>query len=144
MPKQLGEFRVLERLGGGGMGEVYRAVQERLSREVAVKVVRPEYLWYEGARERFRREAEAVARLQHPGIVPVYTVGEEAGLPYFAMELVDGTSLDDVLKQVAGLEFDELSGSDLLSEAGTEAPVEFSGSWGARLPSGGLRYCGRA
>lgn len=130
VPKQLGEFRMLERLGGGGMGEVYRAVQERLSREVAVKVVRPEYLWFDGARERFRREAEAVARLQHPGIVPVYTVGDEAGLPYFAMELVEGGSLDGVLKRVGARELDELTGADLLSEeAGTEAPVEFGGSW---------------
>src|SRR6185436_11348975 len=85
-PERLGEFRLLQRIGIGGMGVVYRARQESLGRDVALKVVRPEQLYFPQAKERFRREIETIGRLQHPSIVPVYCVGEEAGAPYFAME----------------------------------------------------------
>ncbi len=101
-PERLGDFRLLRRLGGGGMGVVYLAIQESLGREVALKLVRPETLYFPGARERFRREAEAVARLQHPSIVPVFTVGEEKGIPFFAMERVHGVSLSTVIAKLAG------------------------------------------
>ena len=97
LPERLGEFRILEQLGRGGMGVVYVAVQEPLGRRVALKVVRPELLYFPGQRERFLREQDAVARLQHPGIVPIYTTGETDGLPWFAMELFDGASLAEVL-----------------------------------------------
>lgn len=96
-PARLGDFRLGRRLGGGGMGVVYAAVQESLGREVALKVVRPDQLFVPGARERFRREVRLVARLSHPGIVPVYTVGEDESTPYFAMELVEGVTLAEVL-----------------------------------------------
>src|SRR5262249_59884909 len=65
------------------------------------------------ARERFRREVEIVARLNHPGIVPIYTVGEDQGLPYFAMECVEGCSLAEILRASRGRDPSELSGSDL-------------------------------
>lgn len=96
-PERLGDFRLVRRLGGGGMGVVYAAVQESLRREVALKMIRPEHLYFPGARERFRREVESAARLQHPGIVPVYVVGESNGVPYYAMELVHGRSLAEVI-----------------------------------------------
>ena len=80
------------------MGVVYRAEQRSLGREVALKVLRPDRLWFEGAHEHFRREVEAIAQLQHPGIVPVYSVGEEEGIPYFAMERIAGATLADVLE----------------------------------------------
>lgn len=102
-PERLGEFRLLERLGGGGMGVVYLAVQESLGREVALKLVRPEQLYFPGARERFRREVETIARVQHPGIVPVYAVGESNGIPFFAMERVIGCTLADALSELSGL-----------------------------------------
>jgi serine/threonine protein kinase len=95
------------------MGLVVRAEQEGLSRPVALKLVRPELLHVPGARERFRREVEAVARLQHPGIVPVFAGGEDGGLPWFAMELVDGASLEEVLGELAGRDPTTLSGADL-------------------------------
>jgi serine/threonine protein kinase len=95
------------------MGLVVRAEQEGLSRPVALKLVRPELLHVPGARERFRREVAAAARLQHPGIVPVFAGGEEGGLPWFAMELVDGASLEEVLGQLAGRDPATLSGADL-------------------------------
>lgn len=120
-PEELGEFRLLERLGGGGMGVVFRARQEPLGREVALKLIRPEHLYFPRARERFRRETEAVARLQHPGIVPIYTVGEAAGLPYFAMELVEGATLAELLLELAGREPVELSGEDLARALRTRA-----------------------
>ncbi|HEX5053292.1 MAG TPA: serine/threonine-protein kinase [Planctomycetota bacterium] len=112
-PDRLGDFRILAPLGQGGMGIVYRAVQESLGREVALKLVRPEQLYFPGARERFRREVEIVARLQHPGIVPVYAVGNEEGVPYMAMELVRGATLADVITHLAGREPSSLEGRDL-------------------------------
>ncbi len=112
-PEELGDFRLLERLGGGGMGVVFRAQQRSLSREVALKLIRPEQLYFEGARERFRREVEAVARLSHPGIAAVFACGEERGVPYYAMELVDGVSLDEVLRRLRGRAPQSLEGRDL-------------------------------
>ncbi|MFO1054685.1 MAG: protein kinase [Planctomycetota bacterium] len=100
IPERLGPFRLLERLGGGGMGVVYRARQDGLQRDVAVKVVRPEMAFFDQSRARFRREAEAVAQLAHPGIVPVHAFGEVQGISYLAMELVDGVPLDQVIARL--------------------------------------------
>ncbi|MGQ0552446.1 MAG: protein kinase domain-containing protein [Planctomycetota bacterium] len=113
LPERLGAFRLGTPIGGGGMGLVVRAEQEGLGRPVALKLVRPELLHVAGARERFRREIAAVARLQHPGIVPVFAGGEEGGIPYFAMELVEGASLEEVLGELAGREAATLTGQDL-------------------------------
>ncbi len=119
-PERLGPFRLIERIGGGGMGVVYLAEQEPLGRKVALKLVRPDLLYFEGARERFRREIEVVARLKHPGIVPVYTVGEEEGIPFYAMEHVEGRSLDGLLRSLRGRDASELGGGDLLRAVGGE------------------------
>lgn len=93
----LGEFQLLEVIGRGAMGTVYRAIQVPLDREVAVKV-----LALSGAIEelstRFRREAKIASRLEHPGIVKVITFGEVKDYLYFAMELVDGWSLGTLLE----------------------------------------------
>jgi len=112
-PERLGEFRVLERVGGGGMGVVYRASQESLGRVVALKVLRPEHLWFSGARDRFRREAEAVARLAHPAIVPLYSFGEADGVPYLAMEFVRGASLATIVSGFRARDPASLEGADL-------------------------------
>ena len=112
-PERLGEFQLVRRLGGGGMGVVYEALQERLGRTVALKLIRPEHLYFPRARERFRRETEAVAKLQHPAIVSIYTVGEERGIPYFAMELVRGATLADILTMVETRAPESLRGEDL-------------------------------
>jgi WD40 repeat protein/serine/threonine protein kinase len=140
-PERLGEFRLLRRLGGGGMGVVYLAMQESLGREVALKLIRPEHLYFDGSRKRFQREVEACARLTHPSIVPVYVVGEAQGIPYFAMERIEGASLAEVLAQLAGRDPAELSGADLaralLGAMGRPAPEPplaplaplFEGSW---------------
>ena len=110
----MGEFRLIAELGGGGMGVVYEAEQESLGRRVALKLIRPEQLWFGGSRARFRREIEAVARLSHPGIVPIYTVGEEAGVPFFAMELIEGCTLAQAMTQLSGRPVAKLTGADLL------------------------------
>ncbi|TAJ21291.1 MAG: serine/threonine protein kinase [Planctomycetota bacterium] len=133
-PEALGDFRLHERLGQGGMGVVYRATQVSLGREVALKLIRPEQLYFSGARERFRREVEIVARLQHPGIVAVHAVGEEQGVPYFAMELVRGASLAELIARLQGRAPSALSGADLARALGAGAPGGaaaplFDGDW---------------
>lgn len=142
LPERLGEFQLVRRLGEGGMGVVLLARQPALGRDVALKVIRPEHLFFRGVRARFRREVEAVARLSHPGIVSVYTVGEDNGIPYFAMELIEGASLSEVLTHLRGRDPTRLSGKDLREavvhvcaergystpERGAEDPL-FANSW---------------
>jgi serine/threonine protein kinase/Tol biopolymer transport system component len=89
---QLGPYRIEALLGKGGMGEVYRARDTRLQREVAVKVL-PQSFATEAARERFQREARAASALNHPNICAVHDVGESGGHPFLVMELLDGKTL---------------------------------------------------
>ena len=119
-PTRLGPFRLLRELGAGGMGIVYLAEEEGLGRTVALKLIRPEHLFFPGSRERFQREIEAVARLQHPNIVPIFSVGEEQGLPFFAMEYVEGRSLSEILSGLRGRNPGELSGADLRAALGDD------------------------
>lgn len=93
----LGDFRLLRRLGRGGMAEVYLAEQTSLKRQVAVKVMRPELLSDEKSLARFKREALAAAGLNHPKIVQVYTVGEADGVQFIAQEYVQGMNLRDFI-----------------------------------------------
>ena len=92
-------FEVRRLVGRGGFGEVWEVYDTRLARAVAVKVLRPELAASAAFRERFRREARAVAQLRHPGIVPIYHVGEAQGLVYFIMPLVEGVTLKAALEQ---------------------------------------------
>ncbi|MSR47300.1 MAG: serine/threonine protein kinase [Planctomycetes bacterium] len=112
-PEQLGEFRLKRLIGGGGMGVVYLAERTSLGRLVALKLIRPDQLYFPKARERFRREVDAVARLRHPAVVPIYTFVESAGVPYYAMECIDGASLEEVLSVLRGRRPQDLSGADL-------------------------------
>ena len=130
---QYGEFRVIRRVASGGMGVVYLAQQLSLQRQVALKVVRPEFLLSEHARERFQREVETVARLSHPGIVPILAVGLEGTVPWFAMEYVNGMTLDAVIDSLRQRNAQRKSGS-VLRAVLTESSG--SGSGGGNLFAG--------
>ena len=94
---RVGRFEVLDHLGGGGMGEVYRVRDTRLGREVALKVVGRSLGGAPGAVERFEEEARASSALNHPNIVVVHDIGEARGFPYIVMERVEGRSLRSML-----------------------------------------------
>jgi serine/threonine protein kinase/WD40 repeat protein len=100
MPRQLGEYRILREVARGGMGIVYEAVQESLGRHVALKVLPFQSLVEASHLERFRREAQAAAKLHHSNIVPVFGVGEHEGVHYFAMQLIQGQPLSSVLHEL--------------------------------------------
>ena len=93
LPARFGDYELRQELGRGGMGVVYRAWQGSLSREVAVKMILRGQLATQLDRDRFEAEAQAAAKLDHPGIVPVYEVGEIDGRAYFSMKFVRGTTL---------------------------------------------------
>jgi hypothetical protein len=104
----LGDAYTIEgEVGRGGMGVVYRARDERLQRRVAIKVLPPELAFQNDIRERFTREAQTAARLSHPHIVPIHTVGEGHGLVYFVMGYVDGESVAGRLRRRGRLPVDE-------------------------------------
>jgi len=105
--QRLGHYEILALIGSGGMGEVYRALDQRLGRSVALKVLPVEAAGDEGRRARFEREARAVAALRHPGIVTVHSIEEAGGVLFLTMELVDGKSLEDLLSRT-GLPIDKL------------------------------------
>lgn len=96
---RLGEFRILEVLGAGGMGVVFRAEDSKLNREVALKVMKPEVAAWDSAKQRFLREARATAAIEHDNIVTVYQVDEDQGIPYLAMPFLKGESLKDRLER---------------------------------------------
>jgi hypothetical protein len=102
MSRLLGDFRILREIGRGGMGAVYEAEQLSLGRRVALKVLRFGSVSDPEALQRFRREAETVARLHHTNIVPIFAVGSAAGVNYYAMQFIDGPSLDMVLRERGG------------------------------------------
>jgi serine/threonine protein kinase len=93
LPDRFGDFRIVRELGRGGMGVVFEAVQESLGRPVALKVLARHAQLDAKRRERFVREAQAAAKLHHTNIVPVFGVGEQDGLPYYVMQLIDGSGL---------------------------------------------------
>ena len=100
-PTRLGDFRIIRELGRGGMGIVYEAEQESLSRHVAVKVLPPSALLNPLSLQRFQREARTAAQLHHTNIVPVFGVGEHQGSHYLVMQLIHGVGLDKILAQLA-------------------------------------------
>lgn len=93
---RLGPYEILAPLGAGGMGEVYRARDTRLGRDVAIKILSPTLGADLSAHARFAREARAVAALSHPNILAIHDIGSEAGVAFVVMELLDGQTLRDI------------------------------------------------
>ena len=98
-----GRYRLVELLGQGGMATIYRAVDTQLGRDVAVKLLRPEYLRDPDFSSRFRQEAQNAASLNHPNVVTVYDYGEDPSGPYIVMEYVDGEDLATILRRNGSL-----------------------------------------
>src|ERR1035438_1157219 len=101
-PKTIGRYEILDELGHGAMGSVFRANDPAMNRIVALKTILPVALASEQGgefRQRFYREARAAGALAHPGIVPVFDVGEHEGVPYLVMEFVNGQTLDHAIKK---------------------------------------------
>lgn len=113
IPDRFDDFVVRRQLGAGGMGVVYLAEQQSLGREVAIKVIRPELLLFDGSRERFRREIDAVARLDHPSIVPILATGSTRGVPYYVMPRLRGISGELVLQSLVDRDPRALRAKDL-------------------------------
>jgi len=95
----LGPYRVITLLGRGGMGAVYAALDTRLERKLALKVMLPEFAADQAPRERFLREARAAGRIKHDNVVTIYEADERNGIPYIAMEFLEGYPLDEYLKK---------------------------------------------
>lgn len=102
-----GRYEILETVGGGGMAIVYKAFDNLLNRNVAVKVLREQYANDDEFIRRFRREAQSAAALSHPNVVSIYDVGQYGHIQYIVMEFVDGQNLNEIIKERAPLQVDE-------------------------------------
>ena len=99
----LGEYEVRGEIGRGGMAAVYLAYDLRLNRKVAIKLMLPELAFHEGMEDRFKREARTAAKLDHPNIVVIYSVRDDADLLYFVMKFIEGASLEQLVRRHAPL-----------------------------------------
>jgi serine/threonine protein kinase len=102
----IAHYRIIELIGAGGMGAVYKAYDTNLHRVIALKLLPPEYLTHADRRRRFLQEARAASALNHPHILTVYEVGEHDGKPYIAMEFIEGETLRQKIRE-RGLQLKE-------------------------------------
>ena len=106
IPKEIGNYKITGRLGKGGMGDIYRAIQKSLDRVVALKVLSPQMGRSSEFSERFVIEAKAISRLEHHNVVSIYEYGEENEMKYFAMQFVDGEDLGQRIAKSKSLPFE--------------------------------------
>ena len=116
MTQQIAGYRVLEPLGRGGMGVVYRAEQVALGREVALKVIAPEFAHDAEFRQRFEREYRTAASIDHPNVVTLYEAGEADGVMFIAMQLVRGDDLRAIVRREGGL--DPVRAASIVAQVG--------------------------
>ena len=109
-PERLGTYRVEALLGEGGMGRVYQALDEALNRRVALKTLLPSLAADPEFVARFKREAQSAAALNHPNITQLYAIGQEGTVPFFAMELIEGESIEARVKKNGPIEPLEATG----------------------------------
>ncbi len=113
LPNRIGPYQIVEKLGSGGMGVVYRAYHAQSDRFVALKLIRSAEFSSLEQIERFRREAKAAAQLQHPNIVPVFDVGTEGKIDYFTMALIEGS---DLLTELGDSSIESRKAAELISK----------------------------
>ena len=106
--KQIGGYKIIRRIGEGGMGEVYLAEQLNMHRQVALKVLHDQWVGDEEFRKRFLLEARAAGKLSHQNLIQVYDVGKYQGKYYFAMEFVDGVTAEDLMQHEGPLEIEKV------------------------------------
>jgi hypothetical protein len=132
----LGDFELLREVGRGGMGVVYEAHQISLNRRVAVKVLPFAHAMDSRQLERFRIEAQAAAALHHKNIVPVFSVSTEAGVPFYAMQFIEGRSLAELIRELRGLEGLEPTGPATACVLNRSMIAgQFAGASGSDLPA---------
>ncbi|MCR5641046.1 MAG: Stk1 family PASTA domain-containing Ser/Thr kinase [Lachnospiraceae bacterium] len=116
-----GRYEILEKIGAGGMSDVYKAMDHSLGREVAIKVLKQEFIEDAGFVSKFRAEAQSAAGLEHPNIVNIYDVGSEEGLYYIVMEYVEGITLKTYISKKGRLSYNELISIAIQVGRGIEA-----------------------
>ena len=139
LPRRLDDYRILREIGRGGMGVVYEAEQASMRRRVALKVLYPRITTSRRTVARFQREARAAGRLHHTNIVPVYELGREGGTWFFAMELVEGASLEAIitgLRQGAEVKAPGADDASTKQEAPEDHAAETSSSLGSSAEGG--------
>jgi WD40 repeat protein/serine/threonine protein kinase len=131
LPGCLGDFRILREIGRGGMGVVYEAEQESLGRRVALKVLLGPAAQDAKLLARFRRESRTAAQLHHTNIVPVFDVGQQNGLCYYAMQFIRGQALDEVFRELRRLRSGSMPGSarEAAAPAGALAQSLWTGEY---------------
>ncbi|HLJ95665.1 MAG TPA: protein kinase [Gemmataceae bacterium] len=136
--EQLGDYRILREIGRGGMGIVYEAEQEALGRRVALKVLLGPAAQDTKMLARFRRESRTAAQLHHTNIVPVFDVGQQNGLCYYAMQFIRGQALDEVFRELQRLQTGSKPGSakEAAAPAGFLARSLWTGKYAPAAASG--------
>src|SRR5882762_4893899 len=117
-PERFGPYRVEDRIGAGGMGVVYLALDEALQRQVALKTLLPALAADPEFVARFKREAQSAAALNHPNITQIYSIGQEGAIPFFAMEMIHGRSLEALVKERGAIPAAEAAGYVLQAAKG--------------------------